>query len=728
MGFLGELVVKIVGDSAEFEKAIDSSQNKLSAFADKAVNIGKNLTLSVTLPILGIGAAMVKTASDAEETSSKFNTVFRDLSDVANTVADDLSTNFGLSSKAAKQLLSDTGDLLTGFGFTQEQALDLSNRVQELAVDLSSFTNYAGGAEGASVALTKALLGEAESAKSLGIIINQNTQEYKDLVTQGVEVEGLTLLQAKAMAALTIATEQSQNAIGDYERTSDSTANQMKLLVQDIDDMAVSFGELLLPVANDIIAVFSDMINWLTDLDEGTKKIIIAVAAFVAAVGPVILVIGLATKAFIAMKAAMAGSLGPITLAIAGIGLLVGVITAVSNEQERFNNRFTDAASAAKEQSDRVGDLLEQYDTLKKESEENEDAQRNLKGVIQELAILLPTAAVEFDEYGNSIDIVREKAGAFYEESLENQVELYENDLKARNEQLNSINILYAAKLEELKIDTESAALREKYLESQADINAAAENREKLVEESNALFLEQQDILAVIAKIEEDLAAARIAADPELKAIEEERLAAIQRNIEEQNRLADEETRLEQERIEREEERLEKEKEYAELRDEFRFNNLSKEEQAIEELNTLRDEYAEAGIETEEWYQSQLAEIREKYREEEEEGINRQTISFLQMLEEQENAAVETAEVFSNQISEQLNEYLEAYSIMNNVAQSFFSSLSELALALTNKRIEEIDRWLQAELEAAGLVEETTVERLQRELDEAIASGDMETE
>jgi hypothetical protein len=54
-------------------------------------------------------------------------------------------------------------------------------------------------------------------------------------------------------------------------------------------------------------------------------------------------------------------------------------------------------------------------------------------------------------------------------------------------------------------------------------------------------------------------------------------------------------------------------------------------------------------------------------------------------------------------------------------------ALSQLSAALTENRIADLDAWLQAELEAAGLVEETTVERLQRELEEAITAGDLTT-
>ena len=87
--------------------------------------------------------------------------------------AETFKKSFGLSSQAAMGLLADTGDLLVGFGFTEKEALNLSKQVNELAVDLASFTNFSGGADGASQALTKALLGEREAIKSLGIAITE---------------------------------------------------------------------------------------------------------------------------------------------------------------------------------------------------------------------------------------------------------------------------------------------------------------------------------------------------------------------------------------------------------------------------------------------------------------------------------------------------------------------------------------------------------------------------
>ncbi len=198
---------------------------------------------AVVLGAIRLGKEFSKAASDAEEIGSKYATIFRDIRGDAEEVANTFAESFGLAGSTARELLGNTADLLTGLGFTQQGALELSEQVNTLAADLASFSNFAGGTTGASEALTKALLGEAESAKALGIVINQNTREYKDAIKFYTEVEGKTLLQAKAFTALQFATEQSGNAIGDVARTFESHANVSRRLEESTKLLKEELGE-----------------------------------------------------------------------------------------------------------------------------------------------------------------------------------------------------------------------------------------------------------------------------------------------------------------------------------------------------------------------------------------------------------------------------------------------------------------------------------------------------
>lgn len=286
-------------------KNVESIVKKSMAEVGRSIaSVGKKMTLAVTAPVVGMGVVFSKAAIDAEETENKFDVVFSNVSKKAGEAAKDLDENFGLSANAAKKLLADTGDLMTGFGFTQDAAIDLAHQVNKLAVDLSSFQNYAGGFEGASIAITKALLGETEQAKALGIVIRQDSKEFKSLVENFQESEGMTLLQAKAMAALSISMAQSKNSIGDYARTQDQLANKLRELTSDLADLAVKVGSVLMPVVEKLVDFLRDIINKLKTLKPEVIKVGISIAGLAAIVGPFLIAVGSLTIAISMLKKA----------------------------------------------------------------------------------------------------------------------------------------------------------------------------------------------------------------------------------------------------------------------------------------------------------------------------------------------------------------------------------------------------------------------------------------
>jgi hypothetical protein len=235
--------------------------------ASKAFRALKNIGIAA-IAVQGARAVgrlageLVSVASNAEETANKFAVTFRGIRGEAQAAAQSLADNFGLAQDQAQGLLADTGDLLTGFGFTRESALDLSTQVNELAVDLASFTNFSGGAEGASQALTKALLGERESLKSLGIAI---TEADIQRLAEDKGIVGELTRQQKAALTLELAMEQSGNAIGDFERSQASFANQTRIAEANIRDQKVALGSALLPIANIAVTTFNNMAGQMTE-------------------------------------------------------------------------------------------------------------------------------------------------------------------------------------------------------------------------------------------------------------------------------------------------------------------------------------------------------------------------------------------------------------------------------------------------------------------------------
>jgi hypothetical protein len=323
---LGDMIVRIVGENAQFDSGIDKSEKKLVAFERKALKIGKSLTKFVTLPMLALGAASIKAASDAEETAAKFGTAFRDVREQADITAKNLAENYGLSNEEAQRLLSTTGDLLKGFGATGEQALGLSDRVQKLAVDLASYNNIQGGASRASRVLTRAMLGEREALTELGVKVSEEDVKARLLADGFANLEGRALLLARAQTTLALVSEQSGDAMGDFARTSDSVANRARIAKAEINNLLVTFGNDFLPVVADALGHITDLVKRFNNLDEGTRKIITRVAIAAAAMGPLLIAFSKMATALRILKPLLTAVASPTGLIAAGVVIMAAFV------------------------------------------------------------------------------------------------------------------------------------------------------------------------------------------------------------------------------------------------------------------------------------------------------------------------------------------------------------------------------------------------------------------
>ena len=217
-------------------KGITAAASKLTAVLAGVFAVSK---------IVSFGTESIRVFSDLEEETQKFGVVFSGMGKQAEKVVKELRESYGQSELSARRSLALTGDLLTGFGFDRKTALDMSEQVAKLGADIASFSNYAGGAEGAVAALTKGLLGETESMKMLGIAIRQDSDEFKNMVANIRTSTGASEAQAKAQAVLKLAYAQSGNAIGDFKRNMDSIANQSRVFGNSMLDLKSAVGGFL---------------------------------------------------------------------------------------------------------------------------------------------------------------------------------------------------------------------------------------------------------------------------------------------------------------------------------------------------------------------------------------------------------------------------------------------------------------------------------------------------
>lgn len=363
------LSAKITGDSSGFDKAIQSAEKTASSFekrmesisskaksiGDKLSGIGTSLTVGVTTPLAVAGKSMVDAASDFDENLNKISVAFGDSADDVKAWADTATESFGLSMNQALEATSLFGDMATSMGISQGEAASMSTSLAGLAGDMASFKNI--GIDEAMTALNGVFTGETESLKQLGIVMTEvNLQEFADGL--GLVYDDMTQAE-KVQLRYNYVMAMSKNAIGDYARTSDGTANSIRTFQASVENLAITLGQNLLPIVTPIIQKATEMVNAFAAADPELQQLVLKIAGIAAVAGPALLVIGKMVSVFgsvsgaigllsgkIAalggMKAALSGVFtvitGPVGIAVGAIMALVAAFAYLMTTDEGFRN------------------------------------------------------------------------------------------------------------------------------------------------------------------------------------------------------------------------------------------------------------------------------------------------------------------------------------------------------------------------------------------------------
>ena len=255
------------------EQKVEGSIKSLKSMASKVLG-----AVGITLSVAGIKSAIdgcVEVASSIEEMQNKFDVVFGDMRDEVDKWAQEYSDAIGRNKNDIKTYLADQQNLLVGFGMTRQAGAEMAEQMTSLALDLASFGNMD---ETASVnAMTKAVMGESEAAKTLGAVLNDSTRAQA-MATLGLKgtydkLDQLTKMQVNYQAIL----QQSPDAIGDCQRSLDSYESTKKRYIAKLKEIKTIVGQFFLPTYQKILSIGAKGLtmirDWLQKLTELTDKL-----------------------------------------------------------------------------------------------------------------------------------------------------------------------------------------------------------------------------------------------------------------------------------------------------------------------------------------------------------------------------------------------------------------------------------------------------------------------
>lgn len=253
--------------------------------------------------VTGALTAMGLSASD----SGHFADILAAASSNANTNVSMMGETFKYCAPVAGALgfsAEDTAEaigLMANAGIKSSQA---GTAMRSMMTNLTGDVTFAGDAFGE---LTVQTTNTDGSMRSLGDILKDCRGAFSQMSESEQAANAEALVGKNAMSGFLAVMnaapgdiEKLNGAITNCDGTAekmaatmqDNLAGQITILKSQLEELAISIGEMLMPYIRQIVGWVQGLVDWLNGLDEGTKKMIVTIALVAAAVAPVLIVIG----------------------------------------------------------------------------------------------------------------------------------------------------------------------------------------------------------------------------------------------------------------------------------------------------------------------------------------------------------------------------------------------------------------------------------------------------
>lgn len=261
-------------------------------------------------------------ASDLAEVQNVVDVTFRGSASAIDSWAKTTLDAYGMNEVSAKRYAGTIGAMLKSSGLAGDSIVGMSKDMVGLAGDMASFYNL--DLETAFQKIRSGISGETEPLKQLGINMSvANLEAYA--LAQGMKKSYSEMSQAEqVMLRYNYLMSATADAQGDFARTSDSWANQTRLLSESWLQFTGILAEQFLPMLTTVVSWLNNVVSFLTENAETVTTVLLAVGAAIGVVAAALLIWKLVTLAqaaaqWILNSALLANPLTWIVLLIAAV-------------------------------------------------------------------------------------------------------------------------------------------------------------------------------------------------------------------------------------------------------------------------------------------------------------------------------------------------------------------------------------------------------------------------
>lgn len=267
----GTIIIDTRINTQGFQNGAVNMQSQFGKLAGAAKKLGLAMGgIFAVGKLVQFGKEAIELGSDLAEVQNVVDVTFGSLNGTIDNFAKNAIKQFGLSELSAKQYASTIGAMLKSMGLATDQAAAMSMEIAGLAGDMASFYNLSG--DDAFAKLRSGISGETEPLKQLGINLSvANLEQYA--LAQGItKTYNAMTEQEKALLRYNYLLSVTSDAQGDFARTSNSWANQTKILSEQFNSLKATIGQGLINVLTPVLKVINTILTGLQAMANAFRQ------------------------------------------------------------------------------------------------------------------------------------------------------------------------------------------------------------------------------------------------------------------------------------------------------------------------------------------------------------------------------------------------------------------------------------------------------------------------
>jgi len=325
---IGKLLLKLGIDTTNLDKELGKVEKSMSRFGSKMQSVGSTLTQSLTLPIIGLGAASLKSFADMEKLENGLIAIMGS------------SKEAGIEMDKLRKVAENPGlalpEVVKASASLQSVGMSADAARETITQFGNAVARSGGGAEqfsGVTLALSQ--------ISAVGKVTQEDLNQIKERLPEFARVmkEEFGVVTAEGIRELGISSEEfiqrSVGALSNLERANGGLANTFDNLKDNVNASLAELGKSinetlnLEVVAAQLSVTIQGLVDKFKNLSPETQGFIVKAGLFAAAVGPVIFIIGqlatsissiiTLTRTLIPLFTAMTGGVGLLVLAIGSL-------------------------------------------------------------------------------------------------------------------------------------------------------------------------------------------------------------------------------------------------------------------------------------------------------------------------------------------------------------------------------------------------------------------------